>query len=112
MGLCTCVYLRQIIFALLKEHNDLMSTAGEKIYYFTFSINNSGCESFKQAILIATAVTFAAIANGVRRKEGTPVRKLPELLYDCQDIGGGQERCKVDECRAWFGTVKRGCLVR
>ena len=51
-------------------------------------------------------------AKGDRRKHGTVGRKLPELLYDCHYIGGGQERCKVDECRVWFGTVKRGCIVR
>ena len=52
MGSCTCVYLRQTIFALLKEHNDPMSTAGEKInIFFTFSIhiqvgNNSNRSSW------------------------------------------------------------------
>ena len=50
-------------------------------------------------------------ANGGRKKDyGREL--LPEVLYDCYDIGGGQERCKVDECRVWFGTVKRGCIVR
>ena len=62
----------------------------------------------KQVILISTALRFDA--KGDRRRDVG--RKLPELLYDCHYIGGGQERCKVDECRAWFGTVKRGCIVR
>ena len=62
-----------------------------------------------KALLIVSLVICGA--NGGRKKDyGREL--LPEVLYDCYDIGGGQERCKVDECRVFFGTVKRGCIVR
>ena len=69
-----------------------------------------------QITLISKALLIASLmicgATGGSRKKDYGKELLPEVLYDCYDIGGGQERCKVDECRVWFGTVKRGCIVR
>ena len=76
------------------------------------------------------AATFAANGGGSKNGLGSqsdlaarsPGRKLPELLHDCYDIGGGKERCLVtqwealvhgaSQCHVWYGTVKRGCIVR